>query len=337
MPKNGVKNMEWLENCNLCPRKCGVNRYKTTGFCGAGVKVKVARAALHYMEEPCISGVKHGNLKTEYEIISQNEKLLDNQKIRYGSGTIFFTGCNLKCCYCQNYKLSHENFGKEISIARLSEIFLELQQRGANNINLVTAVMYVPQIIKALDMVKDRLKIPVVYNCGGYENVNTIRLLQGYVDIYLADIKYYHDEKAVRYSKATNYFGYAMDAVEEMIHQTGNPVFYHGKSFDDNDSILKSGVIIRHLVIPGMRKDSIEILRRISKRFDRESYILSLMSQFTPHYKCGEYREINRRVTSFEYDSVVDEALRLGLDNTYIQDRNSSGKEYTPEFDLEGI
>ena len=321
--------MDLLRNCRLCPRQCGVNRYESTGFCGAGAKVKVARAALHYMEEPCISGV-------EQHLKQKNEKHHENENIRYGSGTIFFSGCNLKCCYCQNYKLSHEFFGKEISITRLSQIFLELQEKGANNINLVTAVMYVPHIVRALDMVKGSLKIPVVYNCGGYESIETVRMLKDYVDIYLADIKYYNNEQAVRYSKATDYFSYAMEAVEEMIRQTGKPVFYHGKSFDDYDAILKSGVIIRHLVIPGMRKDSIEILRRISKRFDRESYILSLMSQFTPYYKCDEYREINRRVTSFEYDSVVDEAIRLGIDNTYIQDRNSSGKEYTPEFDLEG-
>ncbi|MBQ3666174.1 MAG: radical SAM protein [Lachnospiraceae bacterium] len=323
--------MDLLMNCILCPRKCGVNRYKKTGFCGVGVNVKVARAALHYMEEPCISGTKRRNLPT-------NEKnRLQHDDFRYGSGTVFFSGCNLKCCYCQNFQLSHENFGKEITTLRLSEIFLELQEKGACNINLVTAVMYIPQIIEALKLVKSRLKIPVVYNSGGYERKDIIRMLKDYVDIYLVDLKYYQNEKAMKYSKAPDYFRYAMDAIEEMIYQTGKPVFAQGKTMDDEDAVMQSGVIIRHLVIPGMRKDSIEILKRISERFDKEYYILSLMSQFTPYYHCSEFKEINRKVTGFEYDSVVDEALRLGLDNTYIQGRNSAGKEYTPEFNLEGI
>lgn len=273
-----------LKQCRLCPRKCGVNRYRETGFCGVGTELKIARAALHYMEEPCISG-------------------------KTGSGTVFFSGCNLKCCYCQNYTISYENFGKTVSVERLAEIFLELQEKGANNINLVTAVMYVPQILKSLDR---------------------------YVDIYLADIKYFSDEPALKYSAAPSYFYYAFTAVNEMIRQRGKPEFYEEKVFDDSEAILKSGVIIRHLVIPGARQDSIKILNELAKRFEKEEYILSLMSQFTPHFKCREYKEINRTITSFEYDSVVKEALRLGLDNTYIQNRTSAKEEYTPLFNLEG-
>ena len=323
--------MDLLRQCELCPRKCGINRYETTGFCGIGAEIRIARAALHYMEEPCISGnvsVKELNLPAADGIKTDNKRL--------GSGTIFFSGCNLKCCYCQNHKLSHDNFGKSISAERLAEIFLELQEKGANNINLVTAVMYVPQIIKSLNMVKDKLKIPVVYNSGGYESIETIRMLKDYVDIYLVDIKYYSRELGVRYSTVNDYFDYAVRAVEEMMKQKGKPEFYDEKVMEDAEAVLKSGVIIRHLVLPGARHDSIRILNELAKRFDKNDYILSLMSQFTPHFKCGEFREINRRVTSFEYDSVVKEAVRLGFDNTYIQDRTSVGWEYTPPFNLEG-
>lgn len=323
--------MDLLRQCELCPRKCGINRYETTGFCGIGAEIRIARAALHYMEEPCISGnvsVKELNLPAADGIKTDNKRL--------GSGTIFFSGCNLKCCYCQNHKLSHDNFGKSISAERLAEIFLELQEKGANNINLVTAVMYVPQIIKSLNLVKDKLKIPVVYNSGGYESIETIRMLKDYVDIYLVDIKYYSRELGVRYSAVNDYFDYAVRAVEEMMKQKGKPEFYDEKVMEDAKAVLKSGVIIRHLVLPGARHDSIRILNELAKRFDKNDYILSLMSQFTPHFKCGEFREINRRVTSFEYDSVVKEAVRLGFDNTYIQDRTSVGWEYTPPFNLEG-
>lgn len=323
--------MDLMKQCELCPRKCGINRYEQTGFCGLGAEIRIARAALHYMEEPCISGnvpEKELNLPVTDRIKMEGKRL--------GSGTIFFSGCNLKCCYCQNYELSHENFGKNISVERLAEIFLELQEKGANNINLVTAVMYVPQIIKSLNMVKDKLKIPVVYNSGGYESMETIRLLKDYVDIYLVDIKYYSRELGVRYSVADNYFDYALRAVEEMMKQTGKPEFYDGKVMEDAEAVLKSGVIIRHLVLPGARRDSIRILNELAKRFDKNDYILSLMSQFTPYFKCSECKEINRRITSFEYDSVVKEAVRLGLDNTYIQDRTSVGEEYTPPFNLEG-
>ncbi len=327
MKKNDSK-MDLLLKCRLCPRECGVNRYKETGFCETGAKIRIARAALHYMEEPCISGSEPENREVSEGALPNRNKL--------GSGTIFFSGCNLKCCYCQNHELSHENFGKDIGEERLAEIFLELQDKGANNINLVTAVMYVPQILNALDRVRDRLIIPVVYNSGGYEDIKTIKMLKDYVDIYLVDIKYYSDELAVQYSKAPNYFRYAIQAVEEMIRQKGRPTFYDGLVMEDEDAVLKSGVIVRHLVLPGARQDSIRILNELAARFDKEDFILSLMSQFTPHFKCREHKMINRRITSFEYDSVVEEAERLGLYNTYIQDRSSVGEEYTPLFNLEG-
>ena len=194
-----------------------------------------------------------------------------------------------------------------------------------------------PHIVRALDSIKDKLHIPVVYNTGGYENPEIIRMLNGYVDIYLTDIKYYNDEIAMKYSGAPNYFSQSLDAVKEMIRQTGKPVFADGKGFDDEDALMKSGVIIRHLVLPGCRKDSIRILEEISKHFHKEEYILSLMSQYTPHYKSAGIKEINRKITYFEYNSVVDAALKMGMDTTYIQDRSSAAEEYTPSFNLEGV
>lgn len=299
------------EICNLCPRNCNADRQHTTGYCGAGAGVRVARAALHFMEEPCISGIT-------------------------GSGTVFFSGCNLRCVYCQNYTISHENYGKDISVERLGDIFLELQEQGAVNINLVTAVMFVPKIIKALEGIKGKLEIPVVYNSSGYENISTLQMLDGYVDIYLTDIKYYSDELAAAYSAAPFYFSYAIEAVQEMLRQRGKPEFYGGACFDDDAAVLKSGVMIRHLVLPGARRDSITLLQYLAEHFNKEDYILSLMSQFTPHYKCREHKEINRLVTGYEYNTVVNEALRLGLDQTYIQDKSSAKEEYTPPFNLEG-
>lgn len=306
---NGMMNDN---RCNLCPRGCNVDRIKHKGFCQMGSSVTVARSALHFMEEPCISGTN-------------------------GSGTIFFTGCNLRCLYCQNYKLSHQNFGVEITEKRLGEIMLELQEAGAHNINLVTAVPYVPEIIKALDDVRHRLTIPVVYNTSGYETVETIQRLKGYVDIYLTDMKYYSDELAEQYSKAPDYFAVTTKAVQEMIKQTGAPVFYDERNFDDAQAILKSGVIIRHMVLPGARQDSMQILRYLAGHYKKEEYILSLLSQYTPHYRCDEVKQLNRRITTFEYDSVVKEALRLGLDQSYMQERSSAKEEYTPDFSLQGV
>lgn len=294
-----------LNPCNLCPRKCGVDRSKNRGFCNCGNTVKVARAALHFWEEPCLSG-------------------------KNGSGAVFFSGCTLKCCYCQNYKISGGGFGKEIDEKRLAEIFLELQEKGANNINLITATQYLPQVLSALDAAKPRLQIPVVYNCGGYENVETVSALKGYVDIFLPDFKYCSSELSLNYSRAEDYFEVASKAIKEMVSVAGGIKF-------DADGIMQKGVIIRHLVIPGARRDSFKILDWISKNLPKDKFVLSLMSQFTPAVKSEKYKQLNRRITTLEYNSVVDEALRLGLSNGFMQEKSSAKEEYTPSFDLEGV
>lgn len=294
-----------MDLCNLCPRECGVDRKTASGFCGCGGNIKVARAAPHFWEEPCISGTK-------------------------GSGTVFFSGCSLKCCYCQNYNISSENFGREITPERLAEIFIELQYKGVHNINLVTAAQYLTGVMQALDIAKPKLHIPVVYNSSGYERVEAVRALKGYVDIFLPDIKYFSPELSQKYSKASDYFEVASAAVKEMIEQTGEIEL-------DADGIMQKGVVIRHMVLPGAREDSINILRWMSERLPKDRYMLSLMSQYTPVFKAAEHAEINRRLTTFEYDSVVKEAIRLGMDNGFIQQRSSAKKEYTPPFDLEGV
>ena len=289
-------------DCTLCPRKCGVNRHETEGFC----------RALHIWEEPILSASG-------------------------GSGAVFFSNCTLRCVFCQNHDISAEGFGKEISVKELSDVFLKLQDEGAQNIDLITASHYLPSVIEALDIVKHKLNIPVVYNCSGYENVDTVRMLDGYVDIYLPDIKYYSDELAVRFSAAPHYFETAVMAVKEMIAQTGAPILE--KSSATNVQSMKSGVIIRHMVLPKHRADSIAMLNAIASIFDPDSFLISLMSQYTPFYKVlsdSSYKEINRRITSYEYDSVVNEALRLNL-NGFMQEKSSAKEEYTPSFKLEGV
>lgn len=294
-----------MNPCNLCPRECGVDRKAKSGFCRCADRIKVARAALHFWEEPCISGSK-------------------------GSGAVFFSGCTLRCCYCQNAQISSGGFGKEISVRRLAEIFLELQQKGAHNINLITATQYLLQVQKALDMARPELHIPVVYNCGGYERIETIRALRGYADVFLPDFKYFSSELSWNYSKAKDYFEVASAAVKEMISQTGSPVF-------DENGIMQKGVVIRHLVIPGARKDSFQILKWISENLPKDKFLLSLMSQYTPALKNTEYKALNRRITTFEYESVVEEAIRLGLTGGFMQEKSSAKEEYTPPFDLEGV
>ena len=297
--------MKIFKKCTLCPRKCSADRSKTPGFCGATDKVKLARAALHFWEEPCISGEN-------------------------GSGTVFFSGCNLKCVYCQNHQISSDGFGKEVTVKRLAEIFCELQALGANNINLVSPTPYVPMICEALDFVKNQLTIPVVYNTGGYESIETLKMLEGYIDIYLTDMKYYSTALSAKYSAAEDYFDNAMAGLEEMIRQKSTPKFL-------DNGILKSGVIVRHLVIPGCRKDSESVLKALASRFSPNAFILSLMSQFTPNGKLEKFPELDRKITSFEYNSIVDLALKLGFDNGYMQQRSSAKSEYTPPFDLEGV
>ena len=294
-----------INPCNLCPRECGADRKTSSGFCRCGENIKVARAAPHFWEEPCISGTR-------------------------GSGTVFFSGCSLKCCYCQNYNISSEGFGREITSERLAEIFLELQDKGVHNINLVTASQYLTGVMQALNIAKSRLHIPVVYNSSGYEKTEAVRALKGYVDIFLPDIKYFSPELSQKYSKASDYFNVATAAVKEMIEQTGNIEL-------DAQGGMRKGVVIRHMVLPGAREDSINILRWMSENLPGDKYMLSLMSQYTPVYKAAEHSGINRRLTTFEYESVVKEALRLGLDNGFIQQRSSAKTEYTPPFDLEGV
>lgn len=293
------------ENCSLCPRNCQVNRTSSLGFCQSSSQIKAARAALHYWEEPCISGTK-------------------------GSGAVFFSGCTLRCCFCQNYTISSNGYGKSISENELAQIFLNLQEKGAHNINLVTATQYIPSILNALDQVKEQLRIPVVYNSSGYEKVETIRLLKDYVDIYLPDLKYFSHTLSKKYSKAEDYFAVASRAISLMIEQTGAPVF-------DSDGILQKGVIIRHLVLPGCRKDSITLLHWLKENLPENHYLISLLSQYTPFYKSNEYPELNRRITTYEYESVLKEAISLGLVDGFMQKKSSAKEEYTPPFDLEGL
>ena len=305
-------NLSDYSSCHLCPRSCGIDRRVSSGFCGCGYTIKAARAALHYWEEPCISGTR-------------------------GSGTIFFSGCTLKCCFCQNYPISQQGFGKELTIPQLGDVFLSLQDQGAHNINLVTATQYLPSVITALDLVKHKLVIPVVYNCGGYERVEIVRELADYVDIWLPDLKYYDTALSSRYSQAKNYFDHTSEAITQMIRQTGAPVL-------DSDGIMQSGVIIRHMVLPGAREDSIRLLHWIHDKLPKGQYYISLLSQYTPFFRAAkakpggsEFPEICRRITTFEYEKVLNEAIALGLEQGFMQEKSSAKEEYTPPFDLEGL
>lgn len=292
-------------NCHLCPRNCGINRNISVGFCGCGSTLKAARAALHHWEEPCISGT-------------------------CGSGAVFFSGCTLKCCFCQNHLISQGTLGKELSPKRLGEIFLSLQEQGAHNIDLITATQFLPQILPALDFVKHKLHIPVIYNCGGYEKTETLALLKDYIDIYLPDLKYFDSALSWRYSKAKNYFEVASEAIPYMIEQTGGLRY-------DTQGILQKGVIIRHMVLPGGKEDSMQLLHWIKENLPKGNYLLSLLSQYTPFYKSSDYPEINRRITTYEYNKVLDTAISLGLTQGFMQEKSSAKEEYTPPFDLEGI
>ena len=295
------------ESCTLCPRMCGADRTKAPGFCGASHQIKAARAALPQWEEPCISGTA-------------------------GSGTVVFSGGTLKCVFCQNYPLSHENFGKEISTARLAEIFLELQEKGAHNINLVTATQYLPSIRQALELARPERHIPVGYNSGGYERTETIREFSDCIDIWLPDLKYYDSSLSEKYSAAQNYFSMASKAIKEMIRISG------GLAWDpENPGLLKKGVVIRHMVLPGAKEDSIRLLHWIKEELPPGQFLLSILSQYTPFYKSSQYPEIRRRITTYEYQKVVDTAIELGLTDGYMQEKSSAKEEYTPPFDLSGI
>lgn len=299
-------------HCTLCPRACGADRAAgQTGFCGADDRLLVARAALHHWEEPCLSGAPED---------------------ARGSGTVFFSDCTLRCCYCQNYPISQQGVGKAITPERLAGIFLRLQQDGARNLNLVTATQYLPQVRQALESARAAgLTLPVVYNTGGYETLAAVKALDGYVDIWLTDFKYASPELAERYSAARNYPAVAEAALRQMLRQTGAPVY-------DAEGFLQRGVIVRHLALPGCVQDSRTVLQTLA-RIRRETgvtFLSSLMSQFTPFYKAAEYG-LGRRITTYEYRKVVDEAVRLGLTDGYMQEKSSAREEYTPPFDLEGV
>ncbi|MDE5755223.1 MAG: radical SAM protein [Oscillospiraceae bacterium] len=291
-----------LTQCILCPRKCRADRTKNKGFCGAGKQIRLARAALHFWEEPCISGTN-------------------------GSGAVFFSGCNLKCCFCQNASISSQNFGAVITQNRLAEIFLELQEQGAHNINLVTAGHYLPQIIPVLEKTKPELRIPVIYNTSSYESVENLKKLDGLIDIYLPDFKFFSSETAKKYANAPDYPEIAEKAIREMLQQTGEPVF--------KEDLLKTGCIIRHLVMPGHRQESIRLLHYLAENLNRGQFLLSLMAQYTPMQN-SVYPELNRRITKMEYQSVLRTAQELNFSG-YSQDKSSSNYEYTPDFNLEGV
>ena len=290
-----------LEKCKICPHNCGVNRIAgQIGRCKTTDKIKVALASLHYFEEPCISG-------------------------KNGSGTVFFSNCNLNCVFCQNYEISQQGIGEEISIERLADIFLKQQERHAENINLVTPTMYVYQIIEAIKIARSKgLTIPIVYNTNSYENVETIKALDGYVDIYLPDLKYYNDELAYKYSGIKNYFEYATKAIQEMYKQVGNPVL-------DENGMMKRGIIIRHLVLPNNIQNSKDVLRWINDNMDKKVFV-SLMAQYFPTDKAKDYPEINRKLTHEEYDEIEKHFYSLDLDNGYIQELGEHEEEYVPDF-----
>lgn len=295
-----------MSNCTLCPRKCPVDREAgETGFCRAGAEITVARAALHHWEEPCISGGR-------------------------GSGTVFFTHCNLRCVFCQNWEISQEGKGKEIALERLVEIFLELQAGGAHNINLVSPTPYIPQIADAI--IKARaggLSIPIVYNSNAYESVGALKQLEGLVDVYLPDLKYTDETLSKRYSAAKDYFAWASKAILEMFRQVGEPAF-------DDEGLITRGLIIRHLILPGRVEDSKRVIDWISQNLPQGVYV-SLMAQYTPVYKVDRFPELQRTLTAGEYDEVVDYFISLGLENGFIQEMESVGTHFTPDFNLQGL
>ncbi len=291
--------------CEICPRKCGIDRSIQPGICGGGMLPRVAKAMIHRWEEPCISG---GN----------------------GTGAVFFSGCVLKCCYCQNWEISAKNYGKEISVRDLADIYLRLQAEGADSIDLISAAQYLPWVRESLLLVQGKLHIPVIYNTGGYEDAAQLRRLEGLIDIYLPDLKYADEQRALRYSKAANYFEVATAAIREMQRQTGNVEL-------GADGLMKRGVMIRHLVLPGGKDDSKRVLEWIAETFAPGEVWVSLMRQYVPCYQAGEFPELRRRITTLEYDRVSERMIDLGLTEGYMQEKESADLGYTPVFDLSGI
>lgn len=301
-----MKNMNKYENCLLCPRKCGINRRTgQTGVCGVSSEIKVARAALHYWEEPCISGKR-------------------------GSGAVFFSGCSLHCVFCQNREISDGKEGKVISKERLSDIFIELAGKGANNINLVTPGQYIPDIVWAVNDAKSRgMKLPIIYNTSGYENVTELKLLEGIVDVYLPDFKYMDSTLSARYSRAKDYPSVAKQALSEMVRQQPDVVI------DDATGLIQKGVIVRQLLLPGHVNDAKAVLKYLYDTYHDHVYI-SMMSQFTP-IALEDYPEINRTVTKREYERLVNYALEIGITNAFIQEGDVAKDSFIPAFDCEGV
>lgn len=301
-----MKNMNKYENCLLCPRKCGINRgIGQTGVCGVSSEIKVARAALHYWEEPCISGKR-------------------------GSGAVFFSGCSLHCVFCQNRAISDGKEGKVISKERLSDIFIELADKGANNINLVTPGQYIPDIVWAVNDAKSRgMKLPIIYNTSGYENVTELKLLEGIVDVYLPDFKYMDSTLSARYSRAKDYPSVAKQALSEMVRQQPDVVI------DDATGLIQKGVIVRQLLLPGHVNDAKAVLKYLYDTYHDHVYI-SMMSQFTP-IALKDYPEINRTVTRREYERLVDYAIKIGITNAFIQEGDVAKDSFIPAFDCEGV
>lgn len=294
--------MQELEKCKICPHNCGVNRLNgNIGRCKSNGNIKLAMASIHNFEEPCISGEN-------------------------GSGTVFFSNCNLNCVFCQNYKISQQGLGREISIEELAEIFIDEQNKNAENINLVTPTMYVYHIIEAIKIARNKgLKIPIVYNSNGYENVETIKKLKGYIDIYLPDLKYYDDDLAFKYSGVKNYFENATSAIKEMYNQVGSPVL-------DENGMMKKGLIIRHLVLPNNLQNSKDVLKWINDNIDKNVFV-SVMAQYFPTNKAKDFPEINRKLTKEEYEEIENYLYSLDLDNGYIQELGEHEEEYVPDFE----
>lgn len=297
------------KKCTLCPRNCAVDRENgERGVCGQTNEVKVARAALHFWEEPCISGEE-------------------------GSGTVFFSGCSLHCVFCQNEEIANGTVGKVITIERLAEIFLELQEKGANNINLVTPGHFIPQIKEALVLARQNgLKLPIVYNTSSYESLEAIKSLEGFVDIYLPDFKYMSSELSAKYSHASDYAKVVKTVIHEMVRQTGKPVFKN----DDEEGLLKRGTVVRHLMLPGGMEDSKAVIKYLYETYGNDIYI-SIMSQFTPLANVSSYPELNRKVTEEEYEELVDYAIELGLEQGFIQEGDVAEESFIPSFDCEGV
>ena len=295
-----------LEHCTLCPRQCGVNRLAgERGYCGAGRFARVALVSLHPWEEPCIAGSA-------------------------GAGTVFFSHCSLRCLFCQNAVISHEENGIDVTEERLAEIFLEQQERGAATLDLVTPTHFAPQILSALRMAKSRgLTLPVVWNSSGYEREESIRAIADAIDVFLPDLKYIDEKSAADCSDARDYFSYASAAIKAMVGAKGAPVLRE-------DGILASGVLVRHLILPGKRKESMRILDWLWTTFGNK-IMLSLMGQYTPMYRAAEIKGMDRKLTTFEYESVVNHALDLGITRCYVQERGAALEEFVPKFDGTGV